>query len=498
MSDQNQQPTQSSREQSTPAQIKSQNFFSSFFGKVITIFVLIIAAFFAFFNLVGLSFGCGLGLGHKFDCRVLLPFDWNLFLLEIVLLILFFIFLFLDKKNFVKYLLILNIIVFCLIFAPIRVYYSHLLSSDFKEKYLEGFSATACDQGLPSVPWGQHFSSSECYYELGLCDKIGEPDSRHSCFFDVEGHLKPGKIHSAEECNIVGNYSDIISCERSFGIKTDTLENLKYCEGLVGRNEEHAIGHRHACFDDVFASGVGLGGMQSYAISNKENPEACVKFEGTKKDVCLFWMMQYSPTNRLTFCDQMTTSEIYKDDCKVLYQKYLEPIELEKAEKKLESEKAALRAQGIFPTVDWLTYTNKNLHISFLYPKEWKVGDGYVDPGLVGVVYPQGTGKDIGINHVIGINVTVLKSVGVTQLKGYFDQYVKESLGLVYHVDTTGQTQVDGILGYNYEASAINPKGRSRGVMVSYNGNGYLISMSIELDNFSLYEAFLKNFKFTK
>lgn len=276
-----------------------------------------ILGFFSF----GMGFGCGLGGGHNFDCRIAAPSLWIGFLVSVISLII------ISRGVFSGKSTKLPVVIFICSFAipMFLLALPNMLSGETKLKYLEGYTVEACAQAKPVVPWGEHFSADQCYYKFDICDKISGGYLKQSCFFDTQGNLKPNKISSVEQCNTIGDHYYILACERNFAAQR---KDPKYCETITDQREETAIGLRLSCFDEVAGSeGIDVPSvnkgieMQAYAINNQKNPLACNTFQSLQKDVCLFWMMEYA-NNGIMFCDQITTSESFKKDCKI-YHKYV-------------------------------------------------------------------------------------------------------------------------------------------------------------------------------
>ena len=303
--------------ETTPAQEKQEYqeknkhpfFVKGLLLKVILIAILTTIAVFELFSFFGLGFGCGLGVSRDFDCRVLTPLLGLAFLAHIILVILIGIFLSF-KPRVSRVLIIIYFVLLAVVILSFQLYST--LPKDFKLTYLEGYTEEACAKGGSIVPWGRNFSGDECYYRLDMCDKINNPYYRGSCFFDGQLNLKPGKINSMEECSIAGEYFHILACERHFAVE---IQDYQYCEGITRDTKKESISFRHTCFNEIAgeafkgASNRHIGTFQNYVIYNKYDDQACEIFEGIRKDVCLFWMMEYAEGGA-SFCDQMTVSEV--------------------------------------------------------------------------------------------------------------------------------------------------------------------------------------------
>ncbi len=282
--------------------------------------------------LLGISFlylmGCAFS-SHSFECRVIAPSvmfgAWVS--ISCLLVLLLSIRGSKEEQGITKWKSFLQIVLISIIFLSALVPIALNVIKNFvpeprKLELLDGYTLEACKNGKPAVLWGENpypnYYSDNCYFKLGVCDKILDEGIRQSCYFGPDGKIKEGLINSFDECKKVGDYYRVLACERGMAAKTN---NWKYCESVADEKEEVSIGRRNQCFTEVAEYDPNNVGKemesQMYAIQNRNDPTACNAFDGLRRDVCAFWMMEYSGDS---WCSLIKTSEIYKKDCFRYYQ----------------------------------------------------------------------------------------------------------------------------------------------------------------------------------
>lgn len=170
---------------------------------------------------LSLSFGCGLGGGSDFYCRVAAPSLPFAIIISIVTLVLIFKTPWPEKiRTGVKILFALSFLIPLVLFLL-----PGFLSKEAGRKYLEGLTPEACSTQKTSVPWGKRYINADsCYFEFNMCDKVEDAYLEGLCYSRTK------TFDSYNSCSVFKDWFNKYSCEVGVAKK---LNDLNFCSTVI-------------------------------------------------------------------------------------------------------------------------------------------------------------------------------------------------------------------------------------------------------------------------
>lgn len=268
------------------------------------------------------SFGCGLGGGSNFDCRIIAPtilFSFVAALAAAATISAAVI----RKQNSTQ----AKRILFTSFLVPAFLLTTYSVpSQDFRLKYFEGMTPQACATGKPIVPWGKYIHPDSCYLTFGMCEKVQDAYSEAGCF------EKNREFTTYEDCAIFKNYNNKLACEVTIAQKS---RDYAFCAQIVTPRflaqsaiqpveESYKYVARHDCLLKV--SGA-ESSIVSVISSNYYNFQAYMKADycalyanQVQKDVC--YAHNARQHDLPSMCENISNQLPWlKDNCKIVSEK---------------------------------------------------------------------------------------------------------------------------------------------------------------------------------
>ncbi len=156
------------------------------------------------FMTFGLGFGCGLGGGGDFTCRIAAPSFLFGFIVSVITLIIIFATAYPKKVSKVVGTLFAASCVIPIILLSLP----NVLPQDVSIRYLEGLTPEVCATQRSIVPWGKTFISPDgCYSQFNMCDKVQDHYSEQICY----ARTTTFKTHS--DCGVFKNWNNKLDCD---------------------------------------------------------------------------------------------------------------------------------------------------------------------------------------------------------------------------------------------------------------------------------------------
>lgn len=177
----------------------------------------VILGFMAF----GLGFGCGLGGGGDFTCRVAAPSLLIGFVISVITLIIIFATAYPKKVSKIVSTLFTASFAIPITFLSLP----NILPNDVSIKYLEGLTPEVCATQKPIVPWGKTFISPDgCYSQFDMCDKVQDHYSEQICY----ARTTTFKTHS--DCQVFKNWNNKLDCDVNVAVSE---HDYNFCASIT-------------------------------------------------------------------------------------------------------------------------------------------------------------------------------------------------------------------------------------------------------------------------
>lgn len=177
----------------------------------------IILGFVAF----GLGFGCGLGGGDDFTCRMAAPAFLLGVFVSVVTLILIFITPFPKRVSKV----VSTLFAASVIIPVILLLLPNILPQSTSVKYLEGITPEVCTTQKSIVPWGKTFISRDgCYSQFDMCDKVQDHYSEQMCY------ARTTTFRTYSDCGVFKNWNNKLDCEVAVA---ESEKDLNFCSSIT-------------------------------------------------------------------------------------------------------------------------------------------------------------------------------------------------------------------------------------------------------------------------
>ena len=194
----------------------------------------------------GLGFGCGLGGGGDFTCRIAAPSLFLGFFISIITLIIIFATAYPKKVS--KIVRILFTVSF--VIPIILLLLPKMLPQDISVKYLEGLTPEVCATKKSIVPWGKTFISPDgCYNQFNMCDRVQDHYSEQICY----ARTTTFKTHS--DCSVFKNWNNKFNCDVAVAVSEKdynfcasiTIPTIPTGSAVMAPNPSYVYYARHDC-----------------------------------------------------------------------------------------------------------------------------------------------------------------------------------------------------------------------------------------------------------